>query len=317
MTIKKKMYFLSILLIVFIIAFALIGLNSKNWQYALSKRIPKLVAIVLTGSAIAFSSTVFQTITNNRILTPSVLGLDSLYVFIQTFIVFAFGSTTLANLGRNFNFIISVVLMILFSMILFQTFFKKGKKNIFFLLLFGMILGTFFQSLSTFMQVLIDPNEFFVVQNKMFVSFNNINTELVWLAFIGILAVSIYTLKYLKDLDVLSLGRENAINLGVQYNKVVKTMLVIISILVSISTALVGPITFLGLLVANISREFLKTYKHKYLITGAMLISSIALVGGQLIAERVMNFNTPINVIINLVGGIYFIYLILKEGKFV
>lgn len=317
MTIKKKMYFLSVLLIVLIIAFALIGLNSKNWQYALSKRIPKLVAIVLTGSAIAFSSTVFQTITNNRILTPSVLGLDSLYVFIQTFIVFAFGSTTLANLGRNFNFIISVVLMILFSMILFQTFFKKGKKNIFFLLLFGMILGTFFQSLSTFMQVLIDPNEFFVVQNKMFVSFNNINTELVWLAFIGILAVSIYTLKYLKDLDVLSLGRENAINLGVQYNKVVKTMLVIISILVSISTALVGPITFLGLLVANISREFLDTYKHKYLITGAMLISSIALVGGQLIAERVMNFNTPINVIINLVGGIYFIYLILKEGKFV
>lgn len=80
---KKKIYFLSILLLILITLFLIIGLNSKNWQYALSRRIPKIIATILTGSAIAFSSMVFQTITNNSILTPSVLGLDSLYMFFK------------------------------------------------------------------------------------------------------------------------------------------------------------------------------------------------------------------------------------------
>ena len=70
---KKKIYFLSILLLILITLFLIIGLNSKNWQYALSRRIPKIIAIILTGSSIAFSSMIFQTITNNNILTPSVL----------------------------------------------------------------------------------------------------------------------------------------------------------------------------------------------------------------------------------------------------
>lgn len=313
MKLKKKIYILSILFVVLVALFTFIGLNSRNWDYALARRIPKLIAIVLTGSAIAFSSTVFQTITNNRILTPSVLGLDSLYIFIQTSIVFVFGSSTIAKLGRNFNFILSVVIMTLFSIILFKLLFKREGNNIFFLLLFGLVFGTFFQSLTSFMQVLIDPNEFLVIQNRMFASFNNINTDILWIAIAGVFLVMGYTYKHLKNLDVLSLGRENAINLGVEYDKVVKSMLIIISILVSISTALVGPITFLGLLVVNITREFLNTYRHKYLIIGSMLMGSITLVGGQLIAERVMNFSAPISVVINFIGGVYFIYLILKE----
>ncbi|WIV13405.1 iron chelate uptake ABC transporter family permease subunit [Proteiniborus sp. MB09-C3] len=312
---KKKIYFLSALLLVLIALFVIIGLNSRNWEYALSRRIPKIIAIILTGSAIAFSSMVFQTITNNRILTPSVLGLDSLYMFIQTFIVFVFGSSTIARAGESFNFILATGCMSLFSIILFKLLFKREGNNIFFLLLLGLVFGTFFQSLSSFMQVLIDPNEFSIVQNSMFASFNNINTKLLWLAALGMLLTMGYTYKHLRSLDVLSLGRENAINLGVEYDKVVKKMLIVISILVSISTALVGPITFLGLLVVNITHEFLNTYKHKYLIIGSMLISSITLVGGQLIAERIMNFSTPISVVINLIGGLYFIYLLLREER--
>lgn len=312
---KKKIYFLLILLLTLVGLFIFIGLNSRNWDYALSRRIPKIIAIILTGSAIAFSSLVFQTITNNRILTPSVLGLDSLYMFIQTFIVFVFGSTTLAKAGEGFNFIVAVGCMAFFSIVLFKLLFKREGNNIFFLLLLGLVFGTFFQSLTSFMQVLIDPNEFLVVQNRMFASFNNVNTKLIWLAVIGMLLTMGYTYKYLRSLDVLSLGRENAINLGVEYDKVVKRMLIVVSILVSVSTALVGPITFLGLLVVNITREFLNTYKHKYLIIGSMLISSITLVGGQLIAERIMNFSTPISVVINLVGGLYFIFMLLREER--
>jgi len=165
------------------------------------------------------------------------------------------------------------------------------------------------------MQVLIDPNEFQIVQGKMFASVNNVRTELLVTSIIGILLVLAYVYKELKLLDVLSLGREEAINLGVDYDKVVKKLLIVIAILVSISTALVGPITFLGLLVVNVARECLRTYRHKYLIAGSIFISIIALVGGQLIVERLFEFNTTLSVIVNFVGGVYFIYLLLKESK--
>ncbi|NMA84213.1 MAG: iron chelate uptake ABC transporter family permease subunit [Epulopiscium sp.] len=312
---KKRIYFFSAMVLVISFLFITMGLNANNWSYALSRRLPKLLAILLTGGSIAFSSVIFQTITNNRILTPSVLGLDSLYLFIQTGAVFIFGSNTVARIGNNGNFLITVIVMIAFSFLLFQLLFKREGNTVFFLLLVGMVLGTFFQSLSSFMQMLIDPNEFMVVQNKMFASFNNVNTSILWISCIGVIGAMLYTFQNRKTLDVLSLGRENAINLGVEYDKVVQRMLIVVAILVSISTALVGPITFLGLLVVNLAREFLDTYQHRYLLIGSTLISFIALVGGQLMAERVMNFSTPISVIINFIGGLYFIYLLLKESK--
>src|SRR5699024_9855778 len=108
---------------------------------------------------------------------------------------------------------------------------------------------------------------------------------------------------------------DEAINLGVPYDHVVKHLLMIVAILISIATALIGPITFLGLLVVNVAIEFLKTYRHLYLILGATFISIIALVGGQFIVERLFSFQTTLRVIINFIGGIYFIYLLLKENK--
>lgn len=312
---KQKIYVLSIILLILLFLYLALGLNPVIWRYALSLRIPKTIALLLVAASIAFSSAVFQTLTNNRILTPSVLGLDSLYMLIQSFIVFVFGSGTLARLGENFNFIVSVAFMVGFSLLLFRFLFKREERNIFFLLLVGLVMGTFFQSLSTFMQVLIDPNEFLVIQNRMFASFNNMNTDILWLALLISFLAVLFALKDLRTLDVLSLGRENAINLGVNYDYMVKKFLIIISILISVSTALVGPITFLGLLVVNLAREILKTYKHNYLIIGAILIGSIALTFGQLMAERIMNFSTPISIIINFIGGLYFIYLLLKESK--
>ncbi|AKL95354.1 ABC-type enterochelin transport system, permease component [Clostridium aceticum] len=315
MSYRKKIGLLTLLLVVLTVLFLGIGLNSNNWSYALSRRIPRIAAILLTGSVIAFSTMVFQTITNNRILTPSVLGLDALYIFIQTLIVFIFAGRSLTLVSRHTNFLLSVLLMIIFSSILYKFLFKKEQQNIYFLLLIGLIFSTLFQSLSSFMQMLIDPNEFGIVQSRMFASFNNVNTDLLYIAIGIILCAGVYTYPYIKIMDVLSLGREEAINLGIDYDKSVKRMLIVVVIMVSVATALVGPITFLGLLVVNLARELLHTYQHKYLITTSILISGIALVGGQLMVERVLNFKTPLSVIINLVGGLYFIYLLLKEGK--
>ncbi|UAL48645.1 iron chelate uptake ABC transporter family permease subunit [Sutcliffiella horikoshii] len=314
MKLKHKIYLLIGLLVISVSLFLFYDLGS-SWDYALPRRATKVLAIILTGGSIAFSTVIFQTITSNRILTPSIIGLDSLYMLVQTFIIFAFGSTSFIAVNKEVNFLLSVSCMVLFAILLYKFLFKGEGRNIYFLLLVGIVFGTLFGSLSTFMQVLIDPNEFMLIQDRMFASFNNVNTELLVVSIILLIGIGVYVSRYLKYLDVLALGREQAINLGVPYNFIVQRFLIIIAILVSIATALVGPITFLGLLVANIAYQFMKTYRHTYLLTASILISIVALVGGQLIVERVFTFSTTLSVIINFTGGVYFIYLLLKESK--
>lgn len=311
---KKKTGILAILALLLALLFVFYQLTG-NIGYILPKRIIKVVAIILTGGAIAFSTTLFMTITNNRILTPSIMGIDSLYLLTQTFLVYVLGSKSLVIINSNVNYLITIAIMVLFSLVFYRLLFKGENNNIYFLLLIGMILGTFFSSFTSFMQVLIDPNEFMIVQDKSFASINNVNTNLVYISIVLIILVVIYFWRFYKYLDVLALGKDHATNLGVPYDYVVKRLLIIVAILISIATALVGPITFLGLIAVNIAYEFLKTYRHLYIILGAVFISIIALLGGQFIVDKVFSFQTTIGVIINFVGGIYFIYLLLKENK--
>jgi len=300
------------LIIVSIFLFTSIG---NYWEYVVPNRAIKILAIVLTGAAISVSTVVFQTITNNRILTPSIIGLDSLYMLIQTFLIFAFGATSSTVMDKNINFLICTTIMIGFAGLLYKFLFQKEGRNIYFLLLVGMVMGIFFQSFSSFMQIIIDPNDFLVIQDRMFASFNNINTDLLIVSIILLILVFLYFMRFVKYLNVISLGRDTAINLGVDFDHVVKRLLIIVAILVSISTSLVGPIMFLGLLVSNVSYQFIKTYRHSYIIVSSILISIIALVGGLLIVERVFTFSTTISVIINFIGGVYFIYLLIRERK--
>lgn len=310
---KGKIGILAILAAILVVLFLFLNMGS-NWGYVFPRRVVKILAMILTGISIAFSTVIFQTITNNRILTPSILGLDSLYMLVQTFVIFTFGSMSLTVTNANLNFLLSVGMMVLFSGILYRMLFRE-QKSLYLLLLIGVVFGTLFQSATTFMQVLIDPNEFLVVSDRMFASFNNINSDLLLTSSIGLLLVFLYFIKFYKYLDVLSLGREQSINLGIDYDYVVKRLLIIVAILTSISTALVGPITFLGLLVVNVAYEFLKSYQHKYLISGSIFLAIVALVGGQYLVERVFTFTTTISVIINFVGGVYFIYLLVRERK--
>ena len=311
----KVLYILFLLVVVCSVLFLVYGLNPNSYQYALSRRIPKLIAIAMTGSGVAVSSVIFQTVTNNRILTPSVLGLDSLYNLFQTLIVFSLGSLNVALMGSNLNFLIAGGLMIVFSLFLFKMMFRRENTNLFFLLMIGMIFGTLFSSLSSFMQMVMDPNEFLIVQNKMFASFNNVKSSLLGISTITMGLTLFWVLKDAKKLDVIALGKEQAINLGIDYDRMVRKMLVAVAILVSVSTALVGPITVLGILVTNVAYQMIKDYRHSIVIPTSILLSLLALIGGQFLVERVFQFNTTIGVIINFVGGLYFIYILLKEER--
>ena len=309
-----KLIVLALLAIIFILLYGFYDIKG-GFDYAFPKRMIRIAAMVVTGCAIAFSTVVFQTITQNRILTPSVMGLDSMYEVVQTLIFFFAGSMSVWVLNKYLNFGAAILAMVLFALILYRFLFKANKHPIYLLLLIGMIIGTLLGSLVTFLQVLIDPVEYLSLQNLLFASFSNIKPDLLYIAIAILLVAFIIGYRMLGDLDVMSLGRENAINLGVDYDRMVMNMLILSSVLIATSTALVGPITFFGLIVANLSYQFFATYKHSILILGASLISIVALVGGQFFVEHVFELRTTLSVIINFIGGIYFIYLLLKESR--
>lgn len=311
----KKSLVIAILLVLATAALFLFYKMGNNWEFALRLRGVKVAAILVVSCCVAYSSVAFQTLTNNRILTPSIMGFESVYLLLQTVIVFIYGDQTFKVLNSFDNFLLSVVCMIGFAFLLYLLIYKKGKDNLYLLLLVGIILGTLFNSLSSFMQLLIDPNDYFIVQGKMFATFNKVNRDLLWPSALIMVALLILGFRLTKYLDVLALGRDQAINLGVNYNRVVQLFLVIIAVLVSVSTALVGPITFLGLLVTNLTYELFKTHRHKVIIAACCLVTAITLLSGQFVMERVLNLSIPVSAIINLVGGLYFMYLLLRVKK--
>lgn len=311
---STKLMILAVISIVCILLYAFYDIKG-GFDYAFPRRMIKITAMVVTGIAIAYSTVVFQTITHNRILTPSVMGLDSMYQVVQTLIYFFAGSMSVWVLNKYLNFGAAIFAMVLFALILYRFLFRADKHPIYLLLLIGMILGTLLGSLVSFLQVLIDPVEYLSLQSRLFATFTNVKADLLFIA-IGILVLAfIYGYFLMDKLDVMSLGRENAINLGVNYDRMIMKVLILSSILIATSTALVGPILFLGLIVANLSYQYLVSYKHSVLILGASLLSIIALVGGQFLVEHILELKTTLSVIINFIGGIYFIYLLLKESR--
>ncbi|MDY9917833.1 MAG: iron chelate uptake ABC transporter family permease subunit [Proteiniphilum sp.] len=311
----KKNFLVTILLLLVAAALFLFYDMGSNWEFALRLRGVKVLAILVVSCCVAYSSVAFQTLTNNRILTPSIMGFESVYLLIQTVIVFIYGDLTFHVLSSLDNFFLSVLGMIGFAFLLYILIYRKGKDNLYLLLLVGIILGTLFNSLSSFMQLLIDPSDYFIVQGKMFATFNKINRDLLWPSagvLVVLLVVGFRTTKYL---DVLALGRDQAINLGLNYNRTVQLFLIIIAILVSVSTALVGPITFLGLLVTNLTYELFKTHRHSVIIAACCLVTAVTLLGGQFVMERLFHLSIPVSAIINLVGGLYFMFLLLRVRK--
>lgn len=310
---NTKLLLLVLLSLIFAGLFIGIGLNLDNYQYFLSRRVPKVLAIVLAGIAIAQSSLAFQTITHNRILTPSIMGFDSLYMFVQVMVVVLFGGLSSYALNPYVNFSLSVAVMLAFSSLLFAFYFRRQQSNLMALLLLGVILGQLFSNISSFFIMLMDPNDFSSVQANMFASFNNVKVELVYWVTPLLLLVCFGLFQMHRLLDVFWLDNNNAVSLGVDVRLVTRNVLMLSAILIAISTALVGPVMFFGLLVTNLTREWFRSYQHKTLLIGCSAISVCALLSGQWVVEKVFQFETTLSVVINFIGGIYFLSLLLRN----
>lgn len=299
--------------VVVAIAFMAVGAKGQ-WDFVLPFRGTKLVAMALVAYAIAVSTVLFQTVTANRILTPAIMGLDSLFLLIQTSLVFVMGTSRVATIAPQAMFLAQCAAMIGFSWLLYRSLFSGRLQSLHLVMLVGLVLGVLFRSLANLMQRIMAPNEFIILQDRLFANFNTVNTDVLLISAIAVAGVTLLGVRSLRTFDVLALGRDAAISLGVDYKATVTRILVIVSVLVSVSTALVGPITFFGLLVASLAYQIAGTSKHAHVLSVAVLLAVTTLVGGQLVLERVFEFNTALSVIIEFAGGIAFIILTLRSA---
>ena len=289
--------------------------NARLFQYAMKIRTPKLIVMLITAFAIGGASIVFQSIINNTIVTPCLLGMNSLYTLIHTTVVFFAGSSSVIAASANLSFAVDMVLMGITATLIYSWIFKKTRHNVLYVLLVGTVLTSFFSSIQTTLTRVMDPNEYDSLLNTLVASFSNINSEIILFVLL-LLGLIVFALrKELALLDVLTLGKEQAINLGVDYDRCIRRLLLGVTLCIAVATAMVGPISFLGLIIANLSRQLLKTYRHSQLILGSALFGMIVLVGGQLIVEHVYSYAVPVSVFITVGGGLYFLYLLLTRKK--
>lgn len=316
---KSKNFSKAIIMMAFSILLVLVyqftKVNFEIFEFNMRIRTPKMLGIVLAAFCIGTASIVFQSIINNRIVTPCLLGMNSLYILIHTVVVFIFGSSSIVATNKNISFVLDVLLMGILATIIYGIMLKKTNYNILYVLLAGTVIATLFTSISNAITRVMDPNEYDNLLTSLVAGFDHINTELLLISVVLIILTIVIFYKDIKILDILTLGKDQSINLGVDYERSVTRLLVAVTFFITIATALVGPISFLGLITANLSREIFKTYKHSYLMLGSFLSGVIVLLLGQTLIEHVFGFGVLISVFIQVLGGGYFLYLILRSAN--
>ena len=314
----RKLSVLALLVLLAGLGYMLVAVNFSNSAlvlFSMKIRAPKLIAMLITAFAIGGASIVFQSIINNTIVTPCLLGMNSLYTLIHTAVVFSAGSGSIIAVNANLSFAVDVVLMGVVATVIYSYLFQKTNHNVLYVLLIGTVLTSFFSSIQSTLTRVMDPNEYDSLLSTLVASFSNVNSEIILFSLV-VLAVLISVLrKDLALLDVLTLGKAQAINLGVDYDRSIRRLLLGVTLAIAVATAMVGPISFMGLIIANLSRQLLKTYRHSQLILGSVFFGMIILVAGQLIVEHVYSYAIPISVFITVGGGIYFLYLLLTKRR--
>lgn len=295
------------------VGFMTIGLRG-DLALALELRAVRLAAMLAVGVAVAVSTVVFQTVCANRIVTPSIMGLDALYVFCQTALVFALSGLGFAGIDPRLHFLGNFVAMTGLALALFLPMLSR-RFDLTLLLLTGIVLGVLFRSLSALLARLIDPNDFAVLQGAVFASFNAVEPELLLPA--GLIAVAGVAIAWRSRhvLDVIALGADTAVGLGVAWRAAAAGLLVLVAALVSASTALVGPMAFLGLLVVSLAERIVGTGRHAVLLPAAALVAVIVLVGGQTLLRHALGGEGTLGIVVEFVGGLVFLAMLFARGR--
>lgn len=278
-------------------------------------RATNLVVMLVVAFCQAIATVSFQTVTNNRIITPSIMGFESLYRVVQTSAVYFLGVAGVTAIQGVSQFLLQVALMVGFALLLYGWLLSGRYGNLQVMLLVGIILGAGLGSVSTFMQRLLTPSEFDVLAARLFGSISHADAAYLPYA-IPLTAIAGGALwANAKNLNLLSLGRDAATSLGINHRRQTMVTLFFVSILMAVSTALVGPMTFLGFLVATLAYQLADTYDHRYIFPMSVAAAFIVLTGSYFVMKHVFYAQGVVSIIIELVGGGVFLLVLLRKGR--
>ncbi|MFN3579126.1 MAG: iron chelate uptake ABC transporter family permease subunit [Pseudomonas sp.] len=276
----------------------------SDWGFILEYRGPRLAAMLLVAWAIGLSTVLFQTITQNRVLTPALMGFDVLFILVQALAMLIWGASQWRELALPLRFSLEVLAVVLLALLVFRLLFSGAVRSLHLLILVGMLGGILFRELTEVLLRVLDPGVLAIDRGRSAASFNRINLGLLGVASLFVLVASGYLLWVLRRLDVLALGRDMALNLGLDYQPQVLRLLVVIAVMVAAATALVGPTLFFGLLVANLAYWLMGSQQHRWTLPASVLSGVVCLVGGQVLLEHVLVSSLPLSGVVELVGGL-------------
>lgn len=300
-------------LVVLLLALGFLLLSSGlDFDYVIPKRVTRLAAMVIAGVSIACSSVIFQTLVGNRILTPAIMGYEAIYLLFQALLILWLGTQSLVLLGRHGNVWLSILLMLGYSWLIHRWLLRDRRNNVYLLLLVGLVLSMVMATFTQFIQLKVSPGEFSILQGFNYASFNKAQPAQVIYSGALVAAACLVMRRSLPVLDVLALGRDQAISLGVDHLRALGVQMTLIAILVAVSTSLVGPTAFMGVFVANITYGLARTFRHAVTLPLASGIAIAVFILAQYLVEQVFNYNTSVNILINLVCGVYFLALMVR-----
>ncbi len=284
------------------------------WRIA-ARRATNVTVMAIVAVAQAVATVSFQTVTTNRIITPSIMGFESLYRAVQTSSVYFFGAAGLIAIQGLWQFGIQIVVMVALAMLLYGWLLSGRYANLQTMLLIGIIIGGGLGAVATFMQRLLTPSEFDVLAARLFGNISNADASYLPVAVPLCAVASALLWARSRRLNIMALGSDTARALGVDHRRELLIVLFLVAVLMATSTALVGPMTFLGFLVATLAYQFADTYDHRLVFPVAILTGFTILSGAYFLMRNLFYAHGVVSIIIELVGGLVFLIVILRKGR--
>ena len=289
--------------------------GSRAFWLIAQMRVGSLAVIALVALCHAFATVSFHTATGNRIITPSIMGFEALYIAVQTTVVFLLGAAGVSAATGVGPFLGQALLMVAVATALYSWLLSRPYGNVHLMLLVGVVLGGGLGALSGFLQRLLDPNAFDVLSARLFGNISNARTEYVLVAAPIVLAACLALWLRGRRMDVIALGRDVAVNAGLGHRRELMVTLLLVSVLMAVTTALVGPMTFLGFLVATLAYSLVETSSHRRLLPVAALAGYAVLALAYFVLRHVFYAGGAVTVVIELVGGIVFLVVVMRKGR--
>ncbi|WIM69128.1 ABC transporter permease [Corynebacterium suedekumii] len=281
--------------------------TDDGWEMFATTRIPRTVALVLSGAAMAMSGLVMQLLTQNRFVEPTTTGTTEWAGLGLLAVMYFIPAATI--LERMFG---AVIFAFIGTMVFFMFLRRVSLRSSLIVPIIGIMLGAVVSSISTFFALQTDMLQSLGVWFAG--SFTDIfrgQYEALWIVVIVVIAVFLFA----DRLTVAGMGEEVATNVGLNYNRMVLIGTGLIAIATGIVTVVVGNLPFLGLIVPNIVSMFrgddLRSNLPWVGLLGIGIVTVCDLIGRTIISP----FEVPVSVILGIIGAIVFVTLIVRQRR--